>query len=72
MIREFFRRAECPPPARLVTGDDLIRIGLEPSPVFGKILRALDEMQAERSITTKEEGLREARKIAGKPVTKEH
>jgi len=72
LLREFFRRAECPPPARLVTGDDLIRIGLEPSPVFGKILRALDEMQAERSITTKEEGLREARKIAGKPVTKEH
>ena len=71
LLGEFFRRKDSPPPARLVNGDDLIKLGLEPSPLFGKILAALEEMQAERAILTKEEGLRAARKLAKRSTAKE-
>jgi tRNA nucleotidyltransferase/poly(A) polymerase len=42
---------------RLVTGDDLIELGLKPGPVFRPILEELDELQLEGRIKTKEEGL---------------
>ena len=64
LLAEYFRRAEQVPEKRLVTGDDLIkRLKLEPSALIGKILKELEELQAERKITTKEEGLSRAREI---------
>ncbi|MGE5308218.1 MAG: HDIG domain-containing metalloprotein [Deltaproteobacteria bacterium] len=66
LLKEFLRRRECPAPARLVTGDDLIKAGLEPGPLFGRILGALDELQAEKKIRSKEEGVRHALKMARK------
>jgi poly(A) polymerase len=42
---------------RLVTGDDLIALGLKPGPVFRPILQELEELQLEGKITTKEEGI---------------
>jgi poly(A) polymerase len=41
----------------LVTGHDLIALGLEPGPIFKVILSELEELQWERKITTKKEGL---------------
>ena len=42
----------------LVNGHDLINMGLKPGPLFKKILSELEELQWERKITTKEEGLK--------------
>lgn len=42
---------------RLVTGDDLIALGMKPGPVFKVILQELEDLQVEGKITTKEEGL---------------
>jgi len=41
----------------LVNGYDLIALGLKPGPVFKVILGELEELQWERKITTKQEGL---------------
>jgi poly(A) polymerase len=41
----------------LITGHDLIALGLEPGPIFKVILSELEELQWERKIGTKEEGL---------------
>ena len=61
---EFMRRflAETPQeqvhPARLLTGDDLIRLGLRPGPKFKKILETAEDAQLEGKIATHEEALR--------------
>jgi tRNA nucleotidyltransferase/poly(A) polymerase len=44
-----------PPP--LVNGDDLIELGLTPGPIFGQILRAVEEMQLEGGLTSKESAI---------------
>jgi poly(A) polymerase len=49
-----------PPP--LITGRDLIDIGLKPGPVFGKILAAVYDAQLEGKVTTKKDGDSWARK----------
>ncbi|TET22241.1 MAG: HD domain-containing protein [Candidatus Stahlbacteria bacterium] len=41
----------------LVNGHDLIALGLKPGPIFKVILGELEELQWERKITTKQEGL---------------
>ncbi|MEO0101416.1 MAG: HD domain-containing protein [candidate division WOR-3 bacterium] len=47
---------------RLVTGYDLIDLGLKPGPIFKKILGEIEEMTLEGKIRTKEEGLEYVRK----------
>lgn len=42
---------------RLITGDDLIALGMKPGPVFKVILQELEDLQIEGKIKTKEEGL---------------
>ncbi|MEO0069674.1 MAG: HD domain-containing protein [candidate division WOR-3 bacterium] len=42
---------------RLITGDDLIALGMKPGPVFKVILQELEDQQIEGKFTTKEEGL---------------
>lgn len=42
---------------RLVTGHDLIAMGMKPGPAFKVILQELQDLQVEGRITTKEEGL---------------
>ena len=44
-----------PPP--LVTGKDLIALGMKPGPEFGEILESIADLQLEGKITTKEEAL---------------
>ena len=58
---EFVRRfiAETPPeqvrPERLLTGDDLQGMGFRPGPLFSEILGALEEVQLEGEIKSREE-----------------
>jgi len=56
-----------PPP--LVRGGDLISMGLEPGPLFGKLLERVRDAQLEGTLKTKEEGLVMVRKLLeGKSV----
>src|SRR5881398_2544668 len=52
---EFANEPIIPPP--LVRGDDLIALGLEPSPKFSEILEAVETRQLEGSLRTREEAL---------------
>jgi poly(A) polymerase len=58
-------RAEPPVPHRLITGDDLLALGLPPGPRIGEILRAVDDARLEGRIRTREEALEFARTMPG-------
>jgi poly(A) polymerase len=68
---EFMRRflAETPPeeihPARLLTGDDLISLGLKPGPRFKEILETAEDAQLNGKIATHDEALRWAKEHIG-------
>jgi len=47
-------------PARLITGDDLLRIGYPEGPALGRELRKLEEMQLEGLIRTRDEAVEQA------------
>jgi len=53
---------------RMVTGDDLIAIGLKPGPAFKTILAELQELQVEGKITSTEKGLEYVKQNMGKLV----
>ena len=65
---EFVQRflAETPPaevrPARLISGDDLIGLGLKPGPDFKEILRNIEDAQLDGRIRTRDEALAQARR----------
>jgi len=44
-------------PAPLVTGHDLIALGMSPGPRFGEMLRAVEEQQLEGTLATREDAL---------------
>ncbi len=50
-------------PTRLLDGNDLIEMGLEPGPRFGKILNELEDAQLEGSITTRDEAIEFVRRV---------
>src|SRR5438477_4279343 len=52
---EFANEPIIPPP--LVTGDDLIALGMKPGPKFGEILEAVETRQLEGALKTQEEAL---------------
>ncbi len=63
---EFLKaQAELPPevikPAPLLTGHDLIALGLKPGPALGQILREAEELQLEERLRSREEALAWAR-----------
>jgi poly(A) polymerase len=51
-------------PARLVTGDDLIALGLRPGPKFKAILYNVEEAQLNGTIENREDALRLAKELA--------
>lgn len=51
------------PPARLLLGRHLIEMGLEPSPLFGRITDAVYEMQLDGKVSTLEEAREAARRL---------
>jgi poly(A) polymerase len=44
-------------PEPLVTGDDLVGLGLEPGPMFKRILEAVREAQLDGTVKTKDQAL---------------
>jgi poly(A) polymerase len=61
LLRQTPRERLDPPP--LVTGDDLIELGLEPGRFFGQILDAVRDEQLNEKITTKDEAMSFVRKF---------
>jgi putative nucleotidyltransferase with HDIG domain len=58
LIKEYFNRKNEKKLPRLLTGDDLLkRFKLTPSPLIGKILREVEELQAIGKIKSKKEAL---------------
>jgi tRNA nucleotidyltransferase (CCA-adding enzyme) len=53
-------------PRRLLTGDDLIALGLAPGPAFKDILLAVEDAQLDGNIKTKSQALRLANKLSKK------
>lgn len=47
----------------LIRGGDLIALGYEPGPVFSKILTAIEDMQLEGKVTTREEAVKQVRRL---------
>ncbi|MBI2194728.1 MAG: CCA tRNA nucleotidyltransferase [Planctomycetes bacterium] len=58
-------------PPRLVTGDDLIGLGLQPGPLFRKILEAVEEAQLEEILKSREQALEFVRSQWRPPSAKE-
>ncbi len=54
-LRELQGQEEAPPP--LIGGEDLIALGYEPGPIFRKILDAVEDLQLENAVKTKQEAL---------------
>ena len=66
--------AETPPdqvrPVRLLTGDDLIALGLKPGPGFKALLYNVEEAQLNGTIRTREEAIRLAKALAAEASRK--
>jgi poly(A) polymerase len=62
--------ADTPPeqvrPPRLLTGDDLIALGLRPGPRFKAILYNVEEAQLDGTVQTHDEAVRLARELSGR------
>ncbi|NOZ22722.1 MAG: CCA tRNA nucleotidyltransferase [Planctomycetes bacterium] len=52
-------------PAPLITGHDLIKLGLEPGPAFSKILSTIQDEQLDEKLTSREDALARAKELAG-------
>ncbi|MDD5154922.1 MAG: HD domain-containing protein [Candidatus Omnitrophica bacterium] len=64
LIREHMRQAKIIKPRPFINGDTLIRkFKLKPSPLIGKVLSELEELQAIGKVKSKEEALRAAKKF---------
>jgi len=67
LIRQYIEEQKKEPFVRLIDGNDLIRrLKLKPSPMFGKILKRIEEQQVLGKIKAKKEALELARQIASK------
>jgi poly(A) polymerase len=66
LVRQFV--ADTPPeqvrPRRLLTGNDLVALGLKPGPSFKAILESIEEAQLNGKISTKDEALRLVRDLS--------
>jgi poly(A) polymerase len=63
LLREYFKQKNIPEP-RLVDGNDIMRrFKLPPSPLIGKVLKELEELQAIKRIKTSNDALKAAERI---------
>ena len=67
-INELALAGVAPVPKPLITGKDLLKMGLKPSPQLGKILKKIEELQLEGVISTREEALKKAKEILADAV----
>ncbi|MBN1571011.1 MAG: CCA tRNA nucleotidyltransferase [Acidobacteria bacterium] len=58
-IKEYGRTAAAAP---LINGDDLIQMGYAPGPIFNEILQAVEDLQLEGVLRTREEALEHVRR----------
>ena len=69
------KAAELPPevirPTPLLTGRDLLALGLKPGPLIGQILREAEELQLEEHLKSREDALAWARQRAAAPASGE-
>lgn len=64
LIKEYFKKRKEKKMPRLISGDELIvKFKLQPSPLIGKILSEIEELQAIGKIKTKKEALKIAKKF---------
>ncbi len=63
-LDELVREKQKEKKPRLITGHDLIALGLEPGPVFRKILEEIEDQRAEGKVKTKKEALELAKALA--------
>jgi len=64
LVRQYFKKQKEKKLPRLINGDELIeRLKLTPSPLIGKILSEVEELQAIGKIKTKKQALEAARKL---------
>jgi poly(A) polymerase len=69
ILRQRAERAGLTKARRLVTGHDLMAaLGLPPGPELGRVLEALTEAEAAGEVTTREEALALARRLAHLPL----
>ncbi len=61
-IVEFYEESKKERPEPLINGYDLIALGLEPGPIFKKILQDVEEKRAEKILNTKEEAIEYVKK----------
>ncbi|MCX5714537.1 MAG: HD domain-containing protein [Candidatus Omnitrophica bacterium] len=67
LIREYFRKSREKKIPRLVNGDDLIKkLKVKPSPLLGRLLSELEELQAIGKFKSKAEGLKAAKGLMRK------
>ncbi len=57
-LDELIRQKESKKKERLVTGHDIIAMGLKPGPVFKKLLDEIDDLEAEGVVRTREDALK--------------
>jgi len=60
------REKEANKPPKLITGYDIMERGIEPSPIYKKILQEIEDLRAEGIIKTREEALKYLDKIIEK------
>ncbi len=65
-LEELLQQKEASKKERLVTGHDIIALGLKPGPIFKKILDEIDDLEAEGRIRNREEALEALREIVEK------
>jgi tRNA nucleotidyltransferase/poly(A) polymerase len=67
LLDGFYRRPEAMvhPPA-LITGDDVLALGVPPSKQVGELLEAVREAQAEGAVTTRTEAIELVKRLTGK------
>jgi tRNA nucleotidyltransferase/poly(A) polymerase len=58
-------------PARLLSGDDLIELGMRPGPELGRVLRAVEDAQLEGRVRDRDEALRLANELRTRPPASE-
>jgi poly(A) polymerase len=67
LIKQYFKEKKQVKAVRLVTGDDLIKeFKLEPSPLIGRVLREIEELQAIGKLKSRQEALKAANRLIRK------
>jgi hypothetical protein len=60
-LNEFHRETIHPP--RLISGNDLIRLGFTPGPIFKQVLEYIEDAQLEGAVSTRKKALKLVKEI---------